>query len=78
MLNQVLNDKSISWECKGLLLFLLHFPNLRTVKEVIHANVCSPSRTRRIIRELMDMGFIENQKNKNAKGQFTGVLVVKQ
>lgn len=69
-----LQDKSISWQAKGLLAYLLSLPDNWQILVADLANRSKNGRdsTAAILKELIDAGYIERIRCKNEKNQFEG------
>ena len=69
-----LQDKSISWQAKGLLSYLLSLPDDWQILVVDLANRSTNGKdsTGAILNELIKAGYIERQKIKDEKNRFSG------
>jgi len=69
-----LQDKSISWQAKGLLAYLLSLPDDWQILVVDLANRSTNGKdsTASILNELIKAGYIERQKIKDEKNRFGG------
>lgn len=71
-------DNTLSWDAKGLLCTLLAFPErFKTVASIIAANTCTAPRTRRILGELEDRGYVVKEKFRDDEGKFVCKVKVK-
>ena len=70
--NKLLNDKSLSWEARGMLVYLLSKPDTWIVKkqDLIESSPAAGKKTARILKELETTGYIKRNKFRNEKGQW--------
>jgi len=70
--NSLINDKSLSWEARGLLIYLLSKPETWIVmkQDLINASPAAGKKTSSILKELEITGYIKREKFRNEKGQW--------
>ena len=72
---RLINDTSISWKTKGILIYLLSKPNNWTaqVKDIIKHATDGRDAVRSAINEAVKAGYIRRVQYKNSKGQYAGI-----
>lgn len=64
-------DRNISFEARGMLLYLLSKPDTWSIQVADLAQQCQKGRVYRILKELIEAGYIENRERKQlANGKF--------
>lgn len=64
-------DRNISFEARGMLLYLLSKPDSWSIQVADLAQQCQKGRVYRILKELIEAGYIENRERKQlANGKF--------
>lgn len=72
MPNALVTDKELSWEARGMMLYLMSKPDEWTVvmADLQNASQAGETKVRRIIHELMDTGYITKSVSRGKTGQF--------
>ena len=71
--NDVLNDKNLSFEAKGFLVYLLSFTDEWefSINGLAYTTGLTRNTIMRLVKELKKAGYIHQKKKQNKKGQFT-------
>ena len=71
--NSLITDKSLSWEARGILVYLLSKPETWVVRksDLVAMSPISEYLTTNIIRELERSGYIKRDKHQDDKGRWT-------
>jgi hypothetical protein len=69
--NRIAEDDSLSWEARGLLIFLLCKPTNWTisVQHLVNSGNAGRDKVMRILKELKDSGYVEQSRARNDQGQ---------
>ena len=70
--NSLIADKSLSWEARGLVIYLLSKPDTWIVmkRDLIEASPAAGKKISSILKELETVGYIKRNKFRNKKGQW--------
>lgn len=70
--NKLITDKSLSWEARGLVIYLLSKPETWIVmkRDLVEASPAAGKKTSSILKELETSGYIKRNKFRNKKGQW--------
>ena len=68
--NSVVNDSRLTWEARGMLVYLLGNSANGTIRigDLIHQAPCGRDKTRRILEELEKAGYIRRTRKRNEDG----------
>ena len=78
--NGVINDKRLSWEARGMLIYLLSKPNdwVVRLKDLINQSPCGRDKTKRILKELEQFGYLERKLSRQSDGKFYWESIVRE
>ena len=70
--NSLIVDRSLSWEARALVIYLLSKPETWIVmkRDLIEASPAADKKTTKILKELETAGYIKRKKFRNEKGQW--------
>jgi len=76
--NEVLTDKRLSWEARGVLAYLLSKPNHWIVRnaDLLAAGNAGRKKMRRILQELKDAGYMHRERERQPDGTFAWVTII--
>lgn len=69
----LLQDKTLSYEARGLLAYVLSHSNNWKINIKDLQQKCSSDRVYRILNELIEKGYVKRKRIVDAKGKFTGI-----
>ena len=74
ILNDTLRDKNLSFNARGLLSFMLTYPNDWdfSIKFLIDETAQKPATIKSAMKELEQLGYVVKEKVKNGTGRFIG------
>lgn len=78
--NEVINDKRLSWDARGLLIWLLSKPSDWKIRRdnLVHEGPAGKDKIARILAELESFGYLTRHKNHQADGTFIWENVVRE